>query len=59
MSNREVIGEAILPFFIGIGTGAVAGDALQLLLDWPENIPGKYLSGLMVVIWFVIWGKRK
>ena len=57
MSNREVIGGAILMFFIGISTSAVVEDIRQVFFGIPTDIATKYFAALMVAVGFAIWGK--
>ena len=55
MSNHEVIGVAILMFFIGISTSAVIGDIRQVFFGIPTDIATKYFAALMVAVGFAIW----
>ena len=57
MRNREVIGVAILMFFIGISTSAVVEDIRQVFFGIPTDIATKYFAALMVAVGFAIWEK--
>lgn len=57
MRNREVIGCAILMFFIGISTAAVLEDIRQVFFGIPTDIATKYFVALVVAVWFVVRGK--
>lgn len=57
MSNHEVIGVAILMFFIGISTSAVVEDIQQVFFGIPTDIATKYFAALVVAVGFAIWEK--
>lgn len=59
MSNREVVAEFVLAFFVGLSTSAVMGDIQQVFFGIPPVIATKYIAALVVGAGFAIWGKRK